>query len=669
MKRILIITFFLVISPMNLVLAASQQLEGLLAMDLEELMNVEVTSAFKKAQNVKDVPAAVYVINQEDIRRSGATSIPELLRMVPGVNVAKIDNGNWAISIRGFNGLFSDKLLVLMDGRILYDPLFSGVFWDVQDTILEDIDRIEVIRGPGASSWGTNAVNGVINIITKDSKDTQGGLLSVTSGDQERFIGSARYGFKLGDIGFARFYVKHFNRHQQKARDGETAWDAWYMDRAGLRSDLHFGKTKVSFKGEIYSGEGTSKLLGYSNNYRSRSIVEPDVPVSGGFIISDFAHSFSKKVNLSLRFYYDRTERKYGFIAEETRDTLDFEFQNTLRPFENLDFIWGGIYRHTRDFIPMKHSSRYGAFIPHERKDDLFSLFFQNEVRLLSNALHLLTGVRLDHYNYADLEVQPTFRLLYSINKYHDIWMAASRALRSPSRYNRDTIWIVDIKKRNRLAQMPSVVTYIGSDEFESEELWAYEIGYRWMPTNYFTLDLTGFANFYKDLFTGTSSKPFPHYGYIVIPVFPKNYGEGEVFGFEFTVNLKPYKWWRLECSYSYLDSHFWIKEGHREHSRLATTFLDSPNHQVTFRSNMNIFQNLELDVWLKYLSNLQQLDIPSYVGLDVRIGWRIAPGLELSVTGKDLLDPYHPEFKDSFLYLIDTEVPRSFYGKITWHF
>ena len=661
-------SFLFLLLPFNISLAKQVQIEGFLSMDLEELMNVEVTSAFKKVQNMKDVPAAIYVITKDDIRRSGATSIPELLRMVPGVNVAKIDNGNWAISIRGLNGFFSDKLLVLMDGRTLYDPLFSGVFWDAQDTVLEDIDRIEVIRGPGASSWGTNAVNGVINIITKHSKDTKGGLLSILAGNQERFNGSARYGFDLGKAGTARLYLKHFNRHQQKTKDGDTAWDAWQMDRAGFRSDLKFGKSKLSLKGEIYSGEGAANYLGYTPDFRGREFLRPDILVSGGFIISDISHSFSDKAKLAFRFYYDKIDRKYSGISKESRDTFDFEFQNTLKPFKNLDFIWGGIYRHTSDNIPMEHGVRFGSFNPTKRKDDLFSLFFQNELRLFDDDLHLLAGVRLDHYNYSGLEVQPTFRLLYSITDQQNIWFAASRALRSPSRYTRDAIWILGAYGSGQSLLTP-LTTFVGSDDFESEELWAYEVGYRWMPTCYASIDITGFANFYSHLFTLTASSPFFHHGFLILPMLPTNYGEGEIFGFELNLNLKPYKWWRLELSYSYLDTHFWIRSGKKTNTRLAFLSMDSPNHQVSFRSNINIFDNIEFDTWLRYVSNLQQIDVPSYVSLDVRMAWHVTPNLELSFVGKDLIDSHHQEFKDYFLSIADTEVPRSFYGKITWNF
>jgi iron complex outermembrane receptor protein len=282
--------------------------DRLFSMSLEELMNLEVTSAFKKPQSIKDTPAAVFVITQEDIRRSGATTIPEVLRMVPGVNVAKIDNGNWAISIRGFNGIFSDKLLVLMDGRTLYDPLFSGIFWDVQDTMLEDIERIEVVRGPGASSWGTNAVNGVINIITKDAWSTRGGLVSAGGGSLEHGVGACRYGFNVGDTGAVRFYAKAFERGAQEKKNGSDAWDDWRMIRSGFHSDWRFtSNDAATLQGDIFSGEGTSRILGFNKTFSLRKVLESDIPVSGGNILAIWTHSFERQNEVNFQFYYDHT--------------------------------------------------------------------------------------------------------------------------------------------------------------------------------------------------------------------------------------------------------------------------------------------------------------------------------------------------------------------------
>ena len=661
--------FNVVTSTLSIAQNNSNKLDGLLSMDLEDLMNVKVISAFKKPQSVKNIPAAVYVITADDIRRSGVKSIPEALRMVPGVNVAKIDNGNWAVSIRGFNGLFSDKLLVLMDGRTLYDPLFSGVFWDVEDTILEDIERIEVIRGPGASSWGTNAVNGVINIITKNANDTVGGLASGSVGNWDRGTLSARYGFKIDGLGAARFYAKTFKRHQQLQQDGSTAWDDWFMDRAGFRTDLVFNpRNSASLKGEIYTGRGTNKLRSINDTLTHYVITKNNVPVSGGYIATDINHVFSKGLELSLKFYFDHTERKYSRLTSQIRDTINFEFQNRYHRNSLTDFVWGGTYRHTSDEIPVSYKTAFGRFTPEKRKDDLFSLFFQNESKFFHDKLRLLAGVRLDHYNYSGLEVQPTFRALYSIRSDQDLWFAISRAVRSPSRYNRDATWVLTLRS-TPLSEEPAIITYMGNDDFDSEILWAYEGGYRWRIFKSLTIDLTGFANFYSDLYTGTTYSPFFESGRIILPVRPGNYGKGEILGFEFTGNVKPFDWWRMELSYSYLDSRFWIDSDHRQNTAMSARFLDAPRHQVSIRSNMDITSKLEFDVWFRYVSKLSRLDVPSHTGLDIRIGYRPQKNLEFSLNARELFDPYHPEFRDKFLHLISTEVPRTIDVKVIWHF
>ncbi len=649
--------------------ADSQATEGLFSMSLEELMNLKVTSAFKKPQSIKNTPAAVFVITQEDIRRSGATSIPEVLRMVPGVNVAKIDNGNWAVSIRGFNGIFSDKLLVLMDGRTLYDPLFSGVFWDVQDTMLEDIERIEVIRGPGASSWGTNAVNGVINIITKDAWSTKGGLISAGAGSLERGFGSARYGFSIGDVGAVRFYAKAFERGPQDTSKGASAWDDWRMIRSGFHSDWRFtSKDSATLQGDIYSGDGTSHVLGYDDNFYLRDIWETGLPVSGGNVLGRWVHSLHGESELSFQFYYDHTDRKFSEMGAETRDTLDFEFQHRFNLLSFNDFQWGASYRHTWDDIPIKHGDHMGAFVPRTRKDDLFSLFLQDEMGFMDDKLRFLFGIRLDHNNYTGMEVEPTARVIYSLTSHQNVWAALSRAVRIPSRYNRDAIWILGTR-RSRDWQRPVIMAYYGNDDYGSEELWSAETGYRWTACKRLSFDLTAFAYFYDDLFSASPGQIFEHFGMAVQPILPGNHGKANNFGVELTGNFKPFEWWRLEVSYSYLNTNYWVDRRNRENTGLIAIDMEAPEHQVSLRSNMNINRELELDVWLRYVSSLDRLEVPSYTGLDIRLGWHPVKNLELSVTGKDLLDPYHPEYNDRFLQMISTEIPRSVYGKVTWKF
>jgi len=642
--------------------------ERLLSLSLEDLMELEVTSAFRKPQSLKEIPAAVYVVTSEDIRRSGASSIPEILRMVPGVNVAKIDNGNWAVSIRGFNGVFADKLLVLMDGRTLYSPLFSGTFWDVQDTVLEDIDRIEVIRGPGASCWGSNAVNGVINIITKDARSTKGGLLTVGGGSLEKGFGTARYGFDIGELGAVRFYAKAQKIGDQKDMKGNDAWDDREMVRAGFRSDLEFLDSDFTLQGDIYTGQGTSKINMFNIVYTDRDSMEPDIPVSGGNILARLVHTTDAGHELRFRFYYDRASRKYDRIGAEDRDTIDLEFRHRFDLLGFNEFSWGGSYRHTWDELKFCSCTKVGFFDPKKRKDDFFSFFVQNEAGFLDDSLRLLLGVRFDSSTYSSLDIEPTARLLYEIDPRQSVWLSVSKATRSPSRYNHDARWVIGATRVPGYP-MPAIYAYIGDDSFDSEKLLALESGYRVSFSKSLSVDLSLFANFYDHLFTGKHTSPVFHYGYLLIPIKPENDGKGETYGLEITGNYKPKDWWRLELSYSYMDYHYWIDDNHRDDSGLSADYMVTPRHMVSFRSNLDLTETLEIDLWLRYIGNISYYDIPDYTGLDIRLGWHPVKGLELSVVGKDLLDPHHPEYIDNFLHIQQTEIPRSVYGKVTWHF
>ncbi len=649
--------------------SSQPQEEKLFSMSLEELMDLEIISAFKKPQNLRDTPAAVFVITQDDIRRSGASTIPDLLRMVPGVNVAKVDNSNWAISIRGFNGLFSNKLLVLMDGRTVYDPLFSGVFWDVQDTMLEDIERIEIIRGPGASSWGTNAVNGVINIITKNAWNTQGGLVSGSTGNWDRYTSSARYGIKIGETGAARLYVKAFERASQDTKKGTTAWDANRMMRSGFHSDWKFSqKDSATIQGDIYTEDGTTEILGFNSDFSERMMLKSDILASGGNVLSRWRHSFNPASNISFQFYYDHIDRKFSGIGKETRDTLDFEFQHSFPLLGFNDLLWGCSYRHTWDDIPIGHGKGIGQFIPQSMKDDLFGLFVQNEMGFFQDRLRFLFGLRLDHNNYTGLETEPTARVIYTITNSQDIWLALSKAVRIPSRYNRGAIWAVGVDRLSK-AMPPTVFTFIGDDDYGTEKLWAVEAGYRWNACKKVSVDLALFGNFYRDLFVGTGEQPFFHHGLIIAPISPNNYGNADNFGLEITGNLQPFHWWRLELAYSYLNTNYWIDSRHRSQSELLARYMEAPSHQVSARSKMNLTEQLEFDIWLRYVSDLDKLDVPAYTGLDLRLGYHLPENLELSVAAKDLLDPYHPEYGEKFLSMQSTEIPRSVDAKLTWKF
>jgi iron complex outermembrane receptor protein len=412
--------------------AASSKVHDLTELSIEDLMKIEITSVSKKAQKISDAAAAIFVITQEDIRRSGVTSIPEALRMAPGVEVARIDANKWAISARGFNSRFANKLLVLMDGRSVYSPLFSGVWWDVQDTMMEDIDRIEVIRGPGATLWGANAVNGVINIITKKAGDTLGGLVTAGGGTEEKGFGALRYGLKPAEDSDFRAYAKYFNRDRSVTSTGADAGDEWDAFRAGFRLDHETSaRNNFTLQGDYYTGNaGTtydvaSITLPYLNTFQKKS------ESAGGNIIGRWNHTFENDSEFSLQAYYDRSDRKDLFAAGVV-DTADVDLQYRFKWFGGQEFVLGTGYRFTRDNIANDNELRTAD--PASRSESLLSAFIQDDITLIDNRLHWVIGSKFEHNGYTGFEVQPNTRLIWTPSTTQSVWGAISRSVRTPSR-------------------------------------------------------------------------------------------------------------------------------------------------------------------------------------------------------------------------------------------
>ncbi|MEW6159067.1 MAG: TonB-dependent receptor, partial [Verrucomicrobiota bacterium] len=447
--------------------AAGKSADDLTVIPIEELMNIEV-SLSRTRQTVSESPSAIHVLTQEDIRRSGATSIPEALRQVPGLDVARITAHSWAVSSRGFNDFFANKLLVLMDGRSVYTPLFSGVFWDVQDTFVEDIERIEVVRGPGASLWGANAVNGVINIVTRTAHDTKGALISGLAGTEE-YIGGIRYGGTISEKASYRAYVKYLHRDDQRDAMGADASDEWDMLRTGFRTDWDFSANdSITFQGDYYEGHEDQRLLVVTPPPIPFRMVEGEARLAGGNLLGSWRHTFSEESDLGVQVYYDRTER-HDRVHREIRNTYDIDFQHRIALFERQEFIWGLGYRLTTDELG-EGRDRTGAiqFIPSHRQDQLFSAFLQDEIAIIEDRLRLTLGSKFEHNDYTGLEIQPNARLLWTPHRNHSVWGAVSRAVRSPARFEHDVrAWFI-----------PPPSMLVGNPEFESESLLAYELGY-----------------------------------------------------------------------------------------------------------------------------------------------------------------------------------------------
>jgi iron complex outermembrane receptor protein len=510
-------------------------------LSLEELMGVEVTSVSKKEEKLFDAAAAIYVITQEDIRRSGATSIPEALRNVPGLEVVRLNANTWQISARGFVTT-ANKILVLIDGRSVYTPLFAGVFWDVQDTLLEDLDRIEVIRGPGGTLWGANAVNGVINIITKSAKETHGWLLTGGGGTEERAFGGARYGGKLGENARYRFYAKYFNRDDMVFPDGRDAADQWQMGQGGFRVDWDASeKNLLTLQGDLYVGEvGGQVVASPTPPFLSMT----DASVGGGNLLGRWTHHVSDISNVQLQVYYDRTERRIPGFFSEDRDTFDVDVQHRFPWGRRHDIIWGIGYRYTQDKVDSSFSV---SVDPAQRATDLLSLFMQDDITLLPNRLRLTLGSKFEHNDFSGFEIQPNVRLAWTPSARQTVWAAVSRAVRTPTRLELD----IHLSAVQIPSMPPIVLRVFGNPDFVSEELLAYELGYRVQPYPRLSLDIAAFYNVYDNLLSLEGPGP-PQLSppVVVIPFTQANKLQGETHGVEVLANYHLADWWRWQVGY-----------------------------------------------------------------------------------------------------------------------
>ena len=636
-----------------------------LDLGLEDLMNMTVTSVSRKSQPVSDAAAAVFVITQDDIRRSGVTSIAEALRMAPGLEVARIDANKWAISSRGFNGRFASKMLVLFDGRSVYTPLFSGVFWDRQDTMLEDIDRIEVIRGPGAALWGANAVNGVINIITRQATDTLGTLVTAGGGTQERAFGAARYGHQIGEDAALRLYGKYTNRAGQDDLSGRDAYNGWTALRGGFRLDADpDAQNSLTLQGDV-SQERLHET--YVDLPPALNSLNTTTPVFGANLLSRWKHTYSDTADLDLQLYYDRTDASLAVVGEQ-RDTFDLDFQNRFALSARQEVVWGGGYRYSHDRTT---PSATLSLTPPNQGTHLFSSFLQDNLALAPDRLHLILGSKLEHNSYTGFELQPNARLIWTPNKQHTVWGAVSRAVRTPSR-GEESVSLY------QAGPAPGVLGHlIGNDQLQAEELIAYELGYRIEPASGLSADLATFYNRYRKLSTPgalPTLEPTPFPPQVAVPLPLGNFARAETCGVELAADYKALSWWRLRGSYTFLR----IMNVETNPGAVLTNLKgESPQHQAALRSSLDLTRHLELDLWLRYVSGLVFKDSPSsptlpisgYLTLDTRLAWRPCNGVELSLVGQNLLQKEHQEFLPQQILTQATEVGRSVYGKVDWHF
>jgi iron complex outermembrane receptor protein len=641
------------------------------SMSVEDLMNMQVTSVSKRTQKVADAAAAIYVITQEDIRRSGATSIPEALRLVPGVQVARIDENKWAISSRGFNGRFANKLLVLIDGRSVYTPLFSGVYWNVQDVMLEDVDRIEVIRGPGATLWGANAVNGVINIITKSAKATQRALATAGGGTELRGFSNVRYGGTIHQDTFYRGYAKYFNvgaSTNPLVRDASDNWDSL---RGGFRGDwIPSGPDAITFQGDIYRSHYGETLTAPTLNAPYSSTFANRGGISGGNVLGRWTHDFGNS-STSLQMYFDNTNISESSLFTDHQNIFDIDFQHSLHLTEAQTFIWGLGYRSIHD----NNSSSYVvSLLPSQNTLNQFSGFAQDEISLLDKRVQLTIGSKLEHNDFTGLEVEPNARVLWNITPNQSVWTAVSRAVRTPALTERGlrlVSGVIPPGGPGNPTPLPAELAVFGSDQFQSEDLLAYEAGYRIQVTNNLSADLATFYNNYTHLRSAEPGVPFvetsPAPMHLVVPFVASNKMHGGTYGAELFTEYKVVPRWKLAGSYSYLQMDL-RKDATSMDPIPDNPGLSSPRHQFYVRSSLDVFRRLSHDFTVRYVDDLSGLDIPSYYSLDTHFGYALPHNFELSIGSQNLLNHQHLEFIPDFISTSPTEVKRSIYGSVTWH-
>jgi iron complex outermembrane receptor protein len=643
--------------------AQSQAPIDLRQASLEDLMDITVTSVSKKEEKLSKTAAAAFVITQEDIRRSGATNIPDLLRMAPGVDVEQIDANAWAISIRGFNSRYSDKVLVLIDGRTVYSPVFSGVYWDQIGVPLENIERIEVIRGPGATIWGANAVNGVISIITRSSKDTKGGQLTAAGGSDVRALGLLQYGGAVGQKESYRIFGDYSNIGNSAAQGGGSANDRWEKMQTGFRSDWDFSKTdSLMTQGDLFANRASQTS---SSSYLSTTAGFPQtLDSAGGDFLAHWNHTLAGGSQTSVQAYYD-TYRRTDSGTPTKVTTFDLDLQQHTAVGDRQDLVWGAGYRADNSGSPPGYAASYTpAFLT----VSLFSVFLQDEIRI-SNALWFTIGAKLEHNAYTGFELEPSARMVWSPpGSRHTIWAAASKAIRQPARADVDVQ--SDLETIPLSADSVELLRLVGNPLVKAEELRDYELGYRSQLTKTLSFDAATFLSFYHNLETLEPQAPIYLPGsplVVEIPLLYENLAHAMTWGGELALTWKALSRWRVAPGYSWL--HAMLRQDPTSQGQITSALpTDFPQNMLQIRSLWTLSRKMEFDQSLYYTARLPGGTIPGHTRLDLRLARRMGESTEISVVGQNLLRPRTLEYGDS-AGVIGTESVRSVYGKITYRF
>jgi iron complex outermembrane receptor protein len=621
--------------------------QDLKRLSLEELMRVEVSTVLRVPEPTAAIPAAVFVITQDDIRRSGATSLPEVLRQAPGVQVARIDAARYAIGIRGFADRLARSMLVLVDGRAVYSPLFAGTYWEVQDTLLEDIERIEIIRGPGGTLWGANAVNGIINIVTKRAQDTHGTLVAGTIGSTLRGPVGVRYGRATGSTHF-RVYGKGFDRDGQSIDD----FDAWRMGQAGFRADWSLPASRtLMVQANAYGTELGQRVNTPLTTPPFNQVTTRDADLSGVNALARLTAPFGGG-EYQFQTYYDRTTRDERPVAE-TRDTVDFDFQHRRRVARRHQLVWGTGYRVSSGRITATLPTQ---FFPDDRTDHLFTAFAQDDFALVPDRFRIVFGTKVEHNGYSGFEIQPAARVMWTINGRHAAFGSITRAVRTPSRVETD---YTTTSLSN--PAVPTFVRLLPNPDFVPEELTAYEVGYRMRPFASLYVTAASFFNHYQETLSTELLTPFvqtsPPPSRVILPVMFRNGLHGNSHGVEVTADYRPVSWWRWVGNYSLVRIQMTRDPGSTDVQELRYE-RQTPQHQVYLHSSLDFPKGILLDWMFRYVS---ELPVPAYGTSDVRIAWAPNRRIEVALIGKDLHEPRHLEWPGG------VPIQRRAYVSVTW--
>ncbi|MDZ7627882.1 MAG: TonB-dependent receptor [Parvularculaceae bacterium] len=638
---------------------------------LEDLMAVEVTTASKRAERASDAAAAVFVLTRDDISRSGAVTIADALRLVPGVNVAQINANSWAVTVRGFNSRFSNKLLVMIDGRSVYTPLFSGTLWDQQNVVLEDIERIEVVRGPGGALWGANAVNGVINIITRSSRDTQGVLAKVAGGDEYEAQALLRVGGKVGENGAYRVYGKFESFNSNETAANVDANDDWRNFRGGFRTDFDLSaRDTLTMTGEVSyidAGETLDVPLLTAPFLERR---DAEIERIGAHILSQWTRDLGDGSEISVQGFIDYSDIRIP-QGEERRLTVDVTAQHAFSAGESHNLLWGVGFRNISDDI---ENSEFVAFADTSRSVQIFSGFVQDTFNA-TDALDIVLGAKFEHNDYTGFEIQPSARFVWRAEENLTFWGAVSRAVRTPSRAEDDiraTAGVIPPGFPGNPGPLPLALTFTGDRSIDSETLISYELGARFRLADTVSFDVTGFFNKYGDLRGSrvgapvvTSTPPTPR---VVLPLVVDELVDADTHGVEAVLDWQVASNWRLQATYAYLSVDGDVPVF--PDVRASAPGGADPTHTANLRSLFDISKNLKLDTAVRFVDDLEGFGIDSYVALDARVAWRVNDKVELAVTGRNLTEGEHFEFgTDPSFSTVPTSVERSVFASLTAKF